>query len=148
MSKILFSFFLFFIFLIVAIGSIPICISHFFNITKSTGTLSLDSFVFLLTLAVAVLTILVAIIGCFEFSRVNKYTEKVDKFEKDFTKELNNLSEIINQKIINFNDTFDKRIELYKNELNESFSLAIDEQELYLNHSIDYLFQATYFNIN
>ena len=89
---------------------------------------SVDTFVFILTLIVAVLTFLIAAIGIFEFDRIRKYTEKVDSFK-----------EVL--------ESFDNLLEEHEKE----FNLVKDSstmQEQYLKKTIEYLYSASYSNIN
>ncbi len=73
---------------------------------------SLDTFIFILTLIVAVLAFMFAFIGYHEFTRVIKYTQKVDRLSVEF------------------------------NENNESFNQIrnrLTQQELFLTQSINFL---------
>lgn len=80
---------------------------------------SLDTYVFILTLIVAVLTFLIGIIGIIEFSRIQKYIKIVDKFVNKFEKKLN----------------------VHENEF-EKIKYSLTQQEHYLNQTIYYLYQA------
>lgn len=86
------------------------------NIKDSCSSNPLDTFIFILTLIVAVLTIMVAFIGYYEFTRVNTYTEKVDEFVSDFNEKL----ETYNQNVLNIQS-------------------RLTQQELYLVQTINYL---------
>ena len=135
MNKIIFliiSFIVFVIFVIIAIYCLPFTIFNF-HIFEATGSIPLDSFVFILTLAVAILTILVAVIGCFEFSRVNKYTDKVDRFVKE-----------IDSRLKKHNHSQKELLEQQKNSLNDNFCMALIKQEKYYNQTFYYLSQAAY----
>ena len=86
------------------------------NIKDSCSSSPLDTFIFILTLIVAVLTIMVAFIGYYEFTRVNHYTERVDEFVTEF----NNNLEMYNQNSLELRG-------------------RLTQQELYLNQTINYL---------
>ena len=80
-------------------------------------TNSLDTFIFILTLIVAVLAFMFAFIGYHEFTRVIDYTKKVDDFEEQFNSELN----ATNTRLI--------------------------QQERYIDHTAEYIYQVTYAKI-
>ena len=135
MNKIVFlivTLIVFVIFVIIAISCLPFTLFNI-HVSEATGSIPLDSFVFVLTLAVAILTILVAVIGCFEFSRVNKYTEKVDRFEKE-----------LDSKLDEFNHSQEELLEQQKNHLNDNFCRALIKQEKYYDQTLLYLSQAAY----
>ncbi len=78
----------------------------------------LDSFIFILTLIVAVLAFLVGIFVYFNLTDFITYKNKVDCFEEKHKKDVIRITK------------------------------TIEQQEQYLNQTIGYLFKATYFNVN
>lgn len=77
---------------------------------------SLDTFIFILTLIVAILAFMFAFIGYNEFTRVIEYRKKVDGFESDFNKKL----ETHNQNMTIISD-------------------RLTQQGLFINQSLNYL---------
>lgn len=77
---------------------------------------SLDTFIFILTLIVAVLAFMFAFIGYNEFTRVIEYRKKVDDFESDFN----------------------KKLETYKQNMT-IISDRLTKQGLFINQSLNYL---------
>ncbi len=90
-------------------------------------TSSLDTFIFILTLIVAVLAILFAVLGYNEFTRVIDYTKKVDDFEhsiNDYSKKADKVESITNQI--------------------QQIQRSLIRQERYIDHTAKYIYQVTY----
>ncbi len=109
-------------------------------------TSSLDTFIFILTLIVAVLAFMFAFIGYNEFTRVINYTKKVDDFEEQFNSKLNttNARLIRQQRYIDY--TFGYLYETSYSQLAQMKNQ--DDAQQLLNHLFHELQIAKLYRVN